>query len=283
LLCPAPPWARPLPISCPHTPHTPTQEYARKKHAGSQWALDRLDANLQRQDEKRERKRGYRATATAAAKQAVTQYGARSLVLCRGLGVNLQPPSALHKPLGKDDRRGGGGAGAAHTQGLRAACSHAQCAPAHLVIWGSAVCIFSKAWHTGGGPPSTPFRSGSMWFPVAQQATGMSSTIVRAVALVPSNGSGFSGTLTLGPCLRCSLGPQRTQDRVESCCVTAGGRVLLLVVHHCHCLKVYSVGSAPPSLLLQQEQSAVEPSTRSALHTQGLLIGLSSILALLCL
>lgn len=55
--------------------HTLSQEYARAKYAGREWFERHLQSNLRSQEDKRERKRGYREQETAAALKAVTQYG----------------------------------------------------------------------------------------------------------------------------------------------------------------------------------------------------------------
>ena len=52
------------------------QEYARKKYAGNEWFSRNLQNKLESEAGRRERRRGYRATQTAAALQKVTDYGA---------------------------------------------------------------------------------------------------------------------------------------------------------------------------------------------------------------
>lgn len=53
------------------------QEYARNKHAGHEGILGRINRYLAHDEAKKQRKKGYRAAATARALKAVTQYGNR--------------------------------------------------------------------------------------------------------------------------------------------------------------------------------------------------------------
>lgn len=53
---------------------TRLQEYAHAKHAGSALFERRLQTNKAEEEDRKQRKRGYRAEEAAAALQAVTQY-----------------------------------------------------------------------------------------------------------------------------------------------------------------------------------------------------------------
>lgn len=58
-----------------HCPLTQRQEYARKKHAGSEWFERSLRSELSSQESRRKRKAGYRKEAADAALARVEKYG----------------------------------------------------------------------------------------------------------------------------------------------------------------------------------------------------------------